>query len=355
MSDLLSSALELVSIRSVSRTEAALATRVEEELQSHRDLRVERVGDNVVAATSFGREARVLVAGHLDTVPPFDDAAPRVEGETLWGLGAVDMKGGLAVMLSLLPQVERAGVDATFVFYACEEIEHDASGLGVLVRERPDLLASDVAVLMEPTGGFAEAGCQGTLRMAATMTGRRAHTARPQMGVNAVHRLGPLLELVASYEPRRVVLDGCTYTEQLQAVAVSGGVAGNVVPDRATVKLNHRFAPERGIAEAEAALRAYLDPVIDPGAGDGLELQDAAAGAPPALDNPLLSRLVRATGRPPRAKVGWTDVSTFFSLGIPAVNFGPGDPELAHTPQEHVSSEELLHARAVLESFLSGE
>lgn len=354
MSDLLSSALELVSIKSVSRGEVALTERVEVELHRHPDLQVARVGDNLVATTSFNRPARVLIAGHLDTVPPSDDSAPRLEGDTLWGLGAVDMKGGLAVMLSLVALVDRASVDVTFVFYACEEIEHDASGLTVLINERPELLASDAAVLMEPTGGLVEAGCQGTLRAVATMTGRRAHTARPQMGVNAVHRLGPLLQLVAGYEPRRVVLDECTYTEQLQAVAVSGGVAGNVVPDLATVTLNHRFAPDRGVAEAEAELHRFLAPVFDEGAGDHLDLKDAAAGAPPALDNPFLSRLVDATGLGPRAKVGWTDVSTFFALGIPAANFGPGDPELAHTPDEHVSADELAHARGVLETLLLG-
>ena len=354
-SDLLRTTCELVGIASVSRAEAAIATRVEQELRQIPTLAVERIGDNVVARSSFGRERRVILAGHLDTVPPFDDRAPRLEQDRLWGLGAVDMKGGLAVMLDLANELEHMQADLTFVFYACEEIERSASGLGRLVRERPELLEADVAILAEPTACVVEAGCQGTMRAVVTLVGRRAHSARPQTGVNAVHRLEPLLHLLGRYEPRELFLDGCRYAEQLQGVAASGGVAGNVVPDRASVTVNFRFAPDRDVPDAEAKLRTLLSGGFDEGRGDSLEIVDVAPGALPVLEDQLLASLVAATGRAPQGKVGWTDVATFSGLGIPAANFGPGDPSLAHTPDESVSGAELGRARDVLKRFLSGD
>lgn len=351
--DLLETASELVGVASVSRSESQLASLIEEELRSTPGLVVERLGDNVVARTDLGKPMRVVLAGHLDTVPSFDDRRPRVEGDTLWGLGAADMKGGLAVMLELARHVGETSVDVTLVFYACEEIERSESGLGTLVRERPDLLTADVAVLGEPTGCVVEAGCQGTMRAVASVVGQRAHTARPQTGVNAVHRLQPLLGCLARYEPRRLVLDGLLYVEQLQAVRVSGGVAGNVVPDHAELTVNFRFAPDRDLRSAEEELRRLLAPGIDEGFGDRVELLDAAPAAAPELGSPLVARLLEATGQPARAKVGWTDVATFAQLGVPAANFGPGDPLLAHTPDEHVARSELETAFDVLARFLS--
>jgi succinyl-diaminopimelate desuccinylase len=354
VTDLLESTSRLVAVQSVSHAEGELATHVERELRKSPDLVVERLGDNVIARTSSGRSKRVLMAGHLDTVPPFGTSGPRTVGDTLWGLGSVDMKGGLAVMLWLAGQSHRAEVDLTFVFYACEEIERSANGLGHLARDHRELLEADAAVLVEPTGGFVEAGCQGTMRVQVTLKGKRAHTARPHVGVNALHRLGGLLLLVSSYEPRIVEIDGCTYTERLQAVHVSGGVAPNVVPDTATVTLNHRFAPDHDVETAKACLFDVLSGEVDRELGDEIELLDAAPGSPPALSNPLLAQLVRVSAQPPRAKVGWTDVATFATLGIPATNFGPGDPLLAHTADEHVSSGELAIVRQVLDRLLLG-
>jgi len=352
VTDLLALAAELVAIPSVSHHEAVLADRVEAELRAGAHLEVDRVGDTVVARTRLGRERRVVLAGHLDTVPPFGDGGPRVEGDVLWGLGAVDMKGGLAVLLDLARSVAEPGVDVTYVLYSCEEVERRHSGLGRLAATRPDLLAADAAVLGEPTGGVVEAGCQGTMRAVVSIGGRRAHTARPWTGVNAVHRLSPFLDALARYEPRSVVLDGCEYTEQLQAVGVEGGVAGNVVPDRATLTVNYRFAPDRDTAAATAGLLALLGPGVDAAAGDSFEVVDAAPGAPPALGHPVLAALVAATGTPPRAKVGWTDVATFGEIGVAATNFGPGDPLLAHTPDERVSRHQLEQARDVLATML---
>jgi succinyl-diaminopimelate desuccinylase len=350
--DLLALTAELVDIPSVSRDETALADRVEGELRGHGFLDVERIGDSVVARSGFGREKRLLLAGHLDTVPPFGPVGARVEGETVSGLGAVDMKGGLAVMLSLAGVVEQAGVDVSLVFYACEEVERDADALRTMATTRPELLAADAAVLAEPTGGVVEAGCQGTMRAVVHVAGRRAHTARPWQGVNAVHRLQPLLEVLNAYRSREAAIDGCTYVEQLQAVAVAGGVAGNVVPDAATLTVNYRFCPDRSSEEAEAHLRRLVVGALDTGLGDGLEVVDVASGAPPGLGHPMLAALVEASGTSPRAKLGWTDVATLAEAGLPAANFGPGDPQLAHTPDETVTRAELAQVYSALAAVL---
>ncbi len=351
MSDLLGLASALVGIPSVSHDEGAMADAVQAALELCPWLDVERVGDNVVARSDFGRSRRVILAGHLDTVPAAGgNHRPRVVGSTLYGLGATDMKGGLAVFLHLAGSITEPAVDVTWCFYAGEEVEREFSGLSRVWSERPELLAADAAILGEPTGGVVEAGCQGTLRVRITLAGMRAHTARPHTGRNAVHRLAPLLGAVDGFAVRRPVIDGCEYAEQLQVVSVAGGVAGNVVPDRAVVVVNHRFAPDRSVAEAESSVRELLAPYLEP--GDHWELISAAPGAPPSLDHPLLAALVSATGTGPRAKVGWTDVASFWEHGVPAANFGPGDPLLAHTPDEHVSTEELSGALEVLDTLL---
>jgi succinyl-diaminopimelate desuccinylase len=251
------------------------------------------------------------------------------------------MKGGLAVLLELARSQASSAVDATYVFYACEEVARRHSGLKVIERERPDLLAGDAAILAEPTGGRVEAGCQGVLRALVTVRGRRAHVARPWVGINAVHRLAGVLVAVAGFAERRPVLDGCEYRETLQAVGVEGGVAGNVVPDEARLSLSHRFAPDRDAGQALAALEELLGPTLDPALGDRLELEESAPAAPPMLGHPLLAGLVASSQRSPRAKVGWTDVAFFAERGVPAANYGPGDPLLAHTPNEHVERSEL--------------
>jgi succinyl-diaminopimelate desuccinylase len=353
MGDLLAVTRDLMAVPSVSRHEAALADRVEASLHGCPWLDVHRVGDNVVARSDHDRARRLVLAGHLDTVPPGGNEAPRLDGDTLWGVGASDMKGGLAVMLDLATTVQAPAVDLTWCFYAREEIGRDDSGLLELWQQRPDLLVGDAAVLGEPTSALVEAGCQGTMRVCITLGGVRAHTARPFAGRNAVHRLAPLLERVAAWPGREVVLDGCVYAEQLQVVAIEGGVAANVVPDEASVTLNHRYAPDRGKVQAEAFLHELLDPVLEPGAGDTWELIDASDGAPPSLDHPLLKALVERSGAPPKAKVGWTDVASFWEHGVPAANFGPGDPLLAHHPDEHVTSAALEQTRAVLLTVIS--
>jgi succinyl-diaminopimelate desuccinylase len=344
-----------VAIPSVSHGEAALADHVEAALRAGSRLQVTRIGPNVVARTDSGKATRVVLAGHLDTVPANDNAAPRIDGDTLWGLGSADMKGGLAVMLELAVSLEGAAptTDLTFVFYAGEEVGREYSGLLTIAHESPGLLQGDAAILGEPTNARIEAGCQGVLKLEVEVGGTRAHTARPWMGHNAIHRLAPILALVAAYEARRPVIDGCEYREALQAVAITGGVAGNVVPDRASVSLNHRFAPDRDARAAEATLRRLLEPLLDGAMGDRVHVREAQPAAAPALTHPVLAALLKATGQPPRGKLGWTDVAFFAERGVPAVNFGPGDPELAHTAGERVERHDLERAYTVLHRLLT--
>lgn len=351
--DLLRLTAALVDIPSVSHEEAALADHLEAELAALPWLTVERHEDNVVARTDHGRRHRLLLAGHTDTVPVNANASARIEGDTLHGLGATDMKSGLAVFLDLARTVPAPACDVTYVFYAAEEVAAVHNGLGVLYRDRPELLAGDAAILGEPTGAALEAGCQGTLRLAVHLVGRRAHTARPWMGVNAIHRLGPVLDAVDAFDARRPVLDGCEFREALQAVRVEGGVAGNVVPDATTIVLNHRFAPDLDAARAEQRVRDALAPAL--GEGDSIEVLDVADSAAPGLTHPLLASLVSRNHLEVRAKLGWTDVARFAAHGMPAVNFGPGEPTLAHAPDERVerSAIEATHA-ALLDLLTNG-
>ena len=352
-SDLLKFTARLVDIPSVSHGEAAVTDHLEALLAPVPWLDVTRVGENLVARTEAGRSRRLLLAGHTDTVPPSGNERARVEGDTLWGIGACDMKGGVAVLAELARTVARPAVDATYVFYECEEVDSRFNGLERLFRERPELLEGDAAVLAEPTSARIEAGCQGTLRVKVTMRGRRAHSARAWMGLNAIHRLAPVLTAVATQETRQVELDGCLFREGLQAVGLTGGVAPNVVPDVAQVMLNHRFAPDRTPQEAAAWVREVVEGAV-PGGVDGFEVADLAPGAPPALRHPLLQDLLAATGEPPRAKLGWTDVARFAGRGVPATNFGPGDPNVAHSAEERVVRSELETAYAVLRRLLEG-
>ena len=346
----LDDALSLVAIDSVSGNESDLARHVEAALRTNPHLEVERIGDNVVARSTGLRATRLLVAGHLDTVPG-DASRATIVGDELRGLGACDMKGSLAVMIELATTSVPRSKEVTWVFYAREEIARASSGLLEIAELRPDLLEADCAVLGEPSNGRVEAGCQGTLRVEIDVTGARAHTARPFTGRNAIHRLGELINRVASYEPRVAVVDGVTYTEQLQVVGVAGGIAPNVVPDRARCTLNHRVAPDRSRDEALAWLRSFLGPLVEE--GDTVEVADWAPSSPPALSDPHLAALVDLTGAEPAGKVGWTDVATFAQFGIPAANFGAGDPLLAHHSDELVTLAQLDEFARVLGAWLA--
>jgi len=350
LTDLLARTAELVDIASPSLAEGPFADLVEGWLREVPWLTVERHGDNVVARTELGRDQRLVLAGHLDTVPANGNEVARIDGDTLWGLGSADMKGGLAVFLELARTVDEPACDVTYVFYAAEEIAAEHSGLLQLFRERPDLVAGDAAILGEPTDGWIEAGCQGTARVRLTLAGARAHTARPWKGRNAIHRLAPILEAIAGYEAREPTIDGCTYREAMQAVFVDGGVAGNVVPDEASLTVNLRIAPDRTVDEAVAGFRAMVDPFVED--VDGFEVVDRSEPAPPSLTHPLLAPLVEA-GTPVRAKLGWTDVARFAEHGIPAINFGPGDSSVAHMREEHVTRDSIERVHAALHALLT--
>jgi succinyl-diaminopimelate desuccinylase len=351
MTDLLQRTAELIAVPSVSHDEQRLAGEIEAELRGIDGLQVERVDGNVVARTRLGRPMRLVLAGHLDTVPANGNATPRIDGDVLWGLGAADMKGGLAVMLELAHTLGTPAVDVTWIFYTGEEVSSVHNGLGHLFRDRPDLVAGDVALLGEPTGGLIEAGCQGSMRVEVTLRGRRAHTARPWMGRNAIHRAGRVLGVLDAYETRRPVLDGCEFREALEAVAIEGGVAGNVVPDQVTLTINARFAPDRTGDETEAALRDLLGEAIEP--DDEWKVVDVAVAAPPSMTHPLLAALRDRNELTVRAKLGWTDVARFAAAGIPAANFGPGDPTLAHNADERVERRELEATYAALADLVA--
>ena len=336
--DIVSLTTQVVNIRSVSHQEEPLADAIDAAVRPLSHLDVKRIGNTIVARTNRGSGERVVLAGHIDTVPENSNLPVQRttrEGEdVLVGLGTCDMKGGVAVMLRAASTVTQPTRDITYVFYDCEEVESHHNGLFRLSQSHPELLECDFAVLLEPTGAGIEAGCQGTLRAEIRLTGRRAHTARAWMGVNAIHAAAPILERLVSYEPRRVLVDGLEYREGLQAVGITGGVAGNVVPDACVVTVNHRFAPTVNAAQAEAHVREVFD-------GFDVRVTDLAVGALPGLDQPAARDFVAAVGAQPRPKFGWTDVARFTGLGIPAVNFGPGDPSYAHAPDEFVRISEL--------------
>jgi succinyl-diaminopimelate desuccinylase len=349
--DLLALTEALCAIPSVSGNEKALADDVEQRLRRDAPtLVIERVGHNVIARTDLGLPTRVVLGGHLDTVPPNDNEKPRRDGDTLHGLGTADMKGGLAVLLSIATGISNARPqrDVTFVFYEGEEVADEHNGLRRLFAERADLVAGDLAILLEPTGGWVEAGCQGTIHVRATFDGQRAHSARPWMGVNAIHKAAPLLERVAGFASETVAVDGLDYRESLQVVRVEGGIANNVVPDRCSVVVNRRYGPSRSLEDAVAAVRALC---VEAGA-DAVEVLNASPAAPPNLWNPLVAELIGVYNLPVRPKLGWTDVARFAAHGIPALNLGPGDPELAHTAKEFVTLVDLEGCAAVLRSLV---
>jgi len=349
--DLFALAAALVDIPSVSFEEQEITDLLEVELRSLAHLEVDRIGDNLIARTQLGRPRRIVLGGHTDTVPPDGNQHSRIVGDRLFGVGATDMKGGIAAMLELARTMVEPAIDVTYVFYAREEVAVIHNGLREVEEARPELLEGDVALLGEPTLGAIEAGCQGTMRFEITLVGARAHTARPWMGRNAIHRLGLLLNLIETYKPREPVIEGCAYREAVQAVHVEGGVAGNVVPDRAMLRVNHRFAPDRTVVEAEAAIRELLEPAL--AEEDTIELVDASPAALPGLDDPLLAALVDRSGLEVRAKLGWTDVAFFAARGVPASNFGPGDPTIAHTAGEYLERDWLVDTYAALADLLT--
>ncbi|MDO5285503.1 MAG: succinyl-diaminopimelate desuccinylase [Actinomycetia bacterium] len=348
--DLVTLLCAITDIESVSGGERALADLVEEALRACPHLVVERDQDAVVAQTRLGRSERVVIAGHLDTVPVAGNlpaTVRTVDGEhRVYGRGTCDMKGGVAVALSLAQVLTDPVRDITWVFYDHEEVDAALNGLNRISRTRPELLAGDFAVLMEPTAAGIEGGCQGTLRVAVRTSGRAAHSARSWLGSNAIHAAGEVLRRLEEYQPRQVDVDGLRYREGMNAVRISGGVAGNVVPDHCEVVVNFRFAPDRDQAAACQEVERLF-------AGYEVELLDFAPGSRPGLDHPAAAAFVAAVGAEPRPKYGWTDVARFQAMGVPAVNFGPADPALAHADDEYCPVADLESCRSALQRWLS--
>ena len=351
----------LCAIESVSGNETALADAVVGALETISsgpgpDLEILRDGDTIVARTNLGRAERVVVAGHLDTVPVEQNLPPvrtrmtgpdYPSGEVIWGRGACDMKAGVAMQLVTAAALREPVRDVTWIFYDHEEVDASLNGLGRIARNHPDWLAADFAILGEPSNATVEGGCNGTMRADVTTTGVRAHSARAFMGVNAIHAAAEVLSRLAAHETGSVSVDGLDYQESLSAVNISGGIAGNVVPDECRVSVNYRFAPNKSAAEAEEFLREFFT-------GFDLVVTDAAEGARPGLDRPIAQEFIDTLGLSPAPKLGWTDVSRFSSLGVPAVNFGPGNPLFAHKSDEHVSVAEVERATRTLRSYLEG-
>lgn len=339
----------LCDIPSVSGDERVIADAVEAALRRYEHLEVLRDGDAVVARTHLGHAERVVIAGHLDTVPIAANLPSRLEGDgrdaVVHGRGTADMKAGVAVALRLAAQIAAPVRDVTYVFYDAEEVEATRNGLGRLARNHPDWLVADFAILGEPSCARVEGGCQGTVRVEVETTGRAAHSARSWTGSNAIHAAAPILTLLAGHTAREVEVDGLVYREGLNAVGIRGGIAGNVVPDRCVVTVNYRFAPDRSVDEA----RAYLEKLF---AGWTVTVTDASPGARPGLNHPTAAGFVAAVGGTPGPKYGWTDVSRFSELGIPAVNYGPGDPEQAHTDGEHCPAAQILDCEEALHRWL---
>jgi succinyl-diaminopimelate desuccinylase len=338
----------VVDVESVSQDEQELADLIEEALRGLPHLEVTRIGHSLVARTGLGRDERVVIAGHIDTVPLNRNLPVRNDGTRLHGLGTCDMKGGVAVALRLAREVNEPNRDLTFVFYEAEEIDDVYNGLGIIAKERPDLVEGDFAILMEPSDAVVEAGCQGTLRVEVMVRGERAHSARSWRGSNAIHGAGEVLRRLESYDARKPVIDGLEYHEGLNAVWITGGVASNVLPDECVVTVNYRFAPDRSESEALVFLKEFFE-------GYEVVVTDSAPGALPGLGVPAAKAFVEAVGGTVNPKFGWTDVARFTGLGIPAVNYGPGDPMLAHKQEEFVPIDQLRSCEQTLRAWLGAD
>jgi succinyl-diaminopimelate desuccinylase len=341
---------QLCDIESVSGNETTIANAIEAVLEPCGHLSVSRHGNTIIARTALGRAKRVAIAGHIDTVPVNNNLPTRLEldggVQYLWGRGTVDMKAGVAVQLALAVELAEPSLDVTWIFYDGEEVESARNGLGIVAAEFPEAIAADFAILGEPSNGGIEGGCNGTLRVDVRTTGQRAHAARPWMGHNAIHDLAPVLAILATYEPAEIEVDGLVYRESLNAVTITGGVATNVIPDLATVHVNYRFAPDKSAAQAEAYLRDVF-------AGFDVEVKDVGESARPGLTSDIAKAFISAVGAEPTPKYGWTDVARFSALGIPAVNFGPGDPSLAHSDGERVPTAQIEACERSLRAWLS--
>ena len=365
---------QMIDIPSESGNEGPLADAVEAALRgagfgSTDALEILRDGDAVCARTHLGLADRVVLAGHLDTVPIADNVPGRTEVrdgvEVVWGRGSVDMLAGCAAALALACEAGAAIAggaqrvltsDVTWIFYDHEEVASHLNGLGRIQRCFPDWLAGDLALLGEPTAAQVEGGCNGTLRVIAHFPGLASHSARAWMGVNAIHAMAPVIERIAAYGNPVEVVDGLEFRESLSVVRVEGGIANNVIPEAASMTVNYRFAPSKRADDALEWVRGLFE-----GTGATIDVDDLCEGARPGADSPVAERFLSVARRVAAeagvelalsAKVGWTDVARFTQVGVPAMNFGPGDPLLAHTRDEHTPVSYIVRVHDTLRAFL---
>ena len=338
--------LDLVNISSVSKDEKPIADLIEDALNKSTHLKITRINNSLVAQTNFGRKQRVVIAGHIDTVPANNNFPGKINDSEVIGLGSVDMKSGIAVALKLAAEITNSNFDITYLFYESEEIETKFNGLELITKQQKNLLNCDFAILMEPTNGILEVGCQGSLRFEVSTSGKRSHSARWWNGENAIHKTNKILEILNSYKSREPEIDGYKFREGLQAVKINGGIAGNVVPDSVSISINHRFAPDTTIDQATANMKNLFKDF-------NFHLVDAANAAPTGLDNPVIKDFVSSIGKNIAPKFGWTDVARFASAGIPAINFGPGNPNLAHHPDEKVLITQINDVYNSLKNWLT--
>lgn len=346
----------LCNIESVSGNEQEIADTIERILVNHAPhLYVIRDGDAIVARTELGRAQRVILAGHIDTVPlndnlPVEHRFDETTGEpVLWGRGTVDMKSGAAIHLALAVELTDPTVDLTWVWYDHEEVSDALNGLGRLIRQHPHLFDGDAAILGEPSSAIIEGGCNGTLTARVTYAGERAHSARPWMGENAIHRSAHALSRINEYRAESKFVEGLEYQESFNAVMINAGVAHNVIPDRCDIIVNYRFAPSVTGEEAKAFVEKFFDDA------EAVEVIDVMVGARPGLEGSLLTTLVDHVGETPKPKLGWTDVARFSALGIPAVNYGPGVAALSHTDDEQVPVSHIEQVHNSLKQWLTSQ
>ena len=338
----------LVNIPSETGHEAAIADWVDARLSRLDHGERIRSGQSVVWRGPRRDRPLLVLAGHLDTVPVNGNGTARMDSGRLYGLGSTDMKAGDAVMLGVLERcdVDQARFDLAVVFYDAEEGPQERNGLRRLLRELPWLSAARLAILLEPTALKVELGCIGSINAEVRVRGKSAHSARPWLGVNAVERAASWLAEVTRVPVTPVRVDGIEYRETLQVTTLHAGGARNVVPDELVANLNYRFPPDRDLEAAEARLRSFVPAEFE------FQVVDRAAPGRVCADSEDVSEFVRRFGAEVAGKQGWTDVAQFTAAGVPAFNFGPGIPELAHQSDEYCPVENLERACGQLEAFI---
>ncbi len=349
MKDLTDTLVELVDTPSVIGDEGRLCTAIAERLLASLDRdAVERLGNSLVAGRRTDKPLLTLY-GHIDTVPDQGQGPARVEGDRLYGLGASDMKAGLAVMIHLLEDaaVTSGPYDVIGVFYDKEEGPAHENGLIEVLERAPWLADAEFAVVMEPTDLELQLGCQGAINARGVFTGAAAHSARPWLGENAVTKAGAWLAALHDRPPERVDVAGLEFLEVLSVTRAEGGIANNVIPPRFEVNLNYRFPPTLDLDAAEARLRKLVAGV------DELKVTDRAPAAGVPDGNPHLERLAAASGAARTAKQAWTDVARLAAVGVPAINYGPGETAQAHQPGESVPLENMYVAFQAMRDFLT--